>query len=340
MKLTKIYEIRDNIKIFYAKYPIQIGFLIKFLICLASMLVINDMVGYKSVVNNVAADLLVSIICMFLPVRLIAIVLSFVITYNLSGLSVYAALAMFAIYVVLYLVFFRFTPELGMILVITPVLARLNIAYCIPVIAGLMYSPVAIIPVVFGLLVYNVLNAVCLDSSWAVATEIDGIDLVTSMSVDVIKNSTFLLMAVCFSAVLIVTFVIRRLSVNYSHYIAIGSGVLLNILVMLIGAYAFDLSKTISVLWVIFGSIISIVIAVVADFFILTVDYARTERVQYEDDEYYYYVKAVPKIVIKEEADAVRKEVKKPEVKPEPERKPASKTEAIPLEGEEYKRLN
>jgi hypothetical protein len=28
------------------------------------------------------------------------------------------------------------------------------------------------------------------------------------------------------------------------------------------------------------------------------VDYSRTECVQYEDDEYYYYVKAVPKLTI------------------------------------------
>ena len=32
--------------------------------------------------------------------------------------------------------------------------------------------------------------------------------------------------------------------------------------------------------------------------FLFSVDYSRTERVQFEDDEYYYYVKAVPKVVV------------------------------------------
>ena len=32
--------------------------------------------------------------------------------------------------------------------------------------------------------------------------------------------------------------------------------------------------------------------------FFFTVDYARSENLQYEDDEYYYYVKAVPKISV------------------------------------------
>jgi len=33
-------------------------------------------------------------------------------------------------------------------------------------------------------------------------------------------------------------------------------------------------------------------------FFVFNVDYSRTELVQFEDDEYYYYVKAVPKITL------------------------------------------
>jgi disulfide oxidoreductase YuzD len=37
------------------------------------------------------------------------------------------------------------------------------------------------------------------------------------------------------------------------------------------------------------------------------VDYTRTERVQFEDDEYYYYVKAVPKNMIAEPKKTVKK---------------------------------
>ncbi len=37
---------------------------------------------------------------------------------------------------------------------------------------------------------------------------------------------------------------------------------------------------------------------VVLQFLRCKVDYSRTEKVQFEDDEYYYYVKAVPKVVV------------------------------------------
>ena len=40
------------------------------------------------------------------------------------------------------------------------------------------------------------------------------------------------------------------------------------------------------------------IVGLILEFLFFAVDYSRTESVQYEDDEYYYYVKAVPKIVV------------------------------------------
>ena len=46
----------------------------------------------------------------------------------------------------------------------------------------------------------------------------------------------------------------------------------------------------------IIGIIIGAVAAYICKIVFFSVDYKRTEYVQYEDDEYYYYVKAVPKV--------------------------------------------
>ena len=48
----------------------------------------------------------------------------------------------------------------------------------------------------------------------------------------------------------------------------------------------------------IFGIVASVVIALIYQFFVFAVDYTRTEYLQYEDDDYYYYVKAVPKLTV------------------------------------------
>ena len=53
--------------------------------------------------------------------------------------------------------------------------------------------------------------------------------------------------------------------------------------------------KCITVL-IIIVTILGVTAAYICNIVFFALDYKRTEYVQYEDDEYYYYVKAVPKI--------------------------------------------
>jgi len=46
------------------------------------------------------------------------------------------------------------------------------------------------------------------------------------------------------------------------------------------------------------GTLLSVVLAFIFQFFVFAVDYSRTEFLQFQDDEYYYYVKAVPKLTV------------------------------------------
>lgn len=56
------------------------------------------------------------------------------------------------------------------------------------------------------------------------------------------------------------------------------------------------LEAPIPVIPLVAGTIVSVIVGEILEFFLFHVDYKRTERLQFEDDEYYYYVKAVPKI--------------------------------------------
>ena len=65
---------------------------------------------------------------------------------------------------------------------------------------------------------------------------------------------------------------------------------------------------------------IALVLALLLQISIFSLDYSRTEYVQFEDDEYYYYVKAVPKISIA----VPQKKVKKINAQKAPQRKVSS----------------
>ena len=110
----------------------------------------------------------------------------------------------------------------------------------------------------------------------------------------ILHNDLMIITVVVFCITLIVVHIIKRLSIDYSWSIAIGIGAAVNIIFMLIGSFILDVSGTVA--WTIIGTIISAAIVYALQFFIFAVDYSRTERVQFEDDEYVYFVKAVPKV--------------------------------------------
>ena len=118
----------------------------------------------------------------------------------------------------------------------------------------------------------------------------------SDMGTGVIENKEMLIVVTAFAITAILVYAIRRMSINYSRAIAVLVGTLADIVILLIGDLMYD--ANFSLVGVILGSIVCALIALVMQFFQFNLDYARTEKVQFEDDEYYYYVKAVPKMAV------------------------------------------
>ena len=108
-----------------------------------------------------------------------------------------------------------------------------------------------------------------------------------------------------FAVTIILVYLIRRLSIDYAWTIAIIAGALGDIMILLVGDLIFD--TNVSILGLIIGTVFSVAVAKIVEFFAFHVDYSRTESVQFEDDEYYYYVKAVPKITVATPSRTVKK---------------------------------
>ena len=107
-----------------------------------------------------------------------------------------------------------------------------------------------------------------------------------------------------FAAASIVVCCVRKLSVDHARIIAIVLGMALQMGVICSGEIY--LGETGRIIKVIVGCVISLVIVLILDFMSLTVDYSRVEHTQFEDDEYYYYVKAVPKAFVSVEDKQVK----------------------------------
>ena len=96
----------------------------------------------------------------------------------------------------------------------------------------------------------------------------------------------------------LIVYVVRKLDIEHSWTVAWASGILFEAIGLTAGYILLGISDKIA--GVIIGSVISGVIAMIIQFLFFNLDYSRTERLQFEDDDYYYYVKAVPKIKVTE----------------------------------------
>ena len=69
----------------------------------------------------------------------------------------------------------------------------------------------------------------------------------------------------------------------------------------------FFVRVTVSMPVLLIQTLLSVVVGIVLEFFVFGGDYTRTERLEYEDDEYYYYVKAVPKASVTTSERSIKK---------------------------------
>jgi hypothetical protein len=108
------------------------------------------------------------------------------------------------------------------------------------------------------------------------------------------QRKSCLIFVIAFTVAIIITYIIKRLSVDNAWTYAIAVGTVSEFIILIVGSLA--LNAKINIVFMIIGIIIGAVAAYICKVVFFSVDYKRTEFVQYEDDEYYYYVKAVPKI--------------------------------------------
>jgi uncharacterized protein (DUF697 family) len=304
--MTTLLEFREKIKIFLSKYDIYLFPLLKFILAMTTFLLINGNVGFMSKVKSPAIALILALMCSFLPLNTITVFAALLILAHAYALSLEVFALTFVVMAVMFLLFFRTAPQYGYVLLLTPLAFVLKVPYAVPLIMGLVGGPVAAVPVACGTVIYYLLHYMKLNTTMISGTEADSVKQKLTYLVDnVLKNREMLLMAAAFALTLIIVYVIRRMSIDYAWSVAVGVGAVVDIIVILVGSMLMNVS--IKILPLLLGSIVAAVLASLFQLTVFSLDYSRTEYVQFEDDEYYYYVKAVPKITIAVSEKKVKK---------------------------------
>lgn len=304
--MTGLLEFREKIKLIYSKNEVFILPVIKFLLAFLTLSVINGQMGYMTRLDNMAIVLVAALFCSFLPVGFLVMFAALFSLLHMYALSLEAALVGMVVYMLLFLLFLRFTPKESLVVVLTPILCYLKVPYVMPVAMGLLGSPASAVSVGCGVVVYYLMHTIILNAPNISTMEAEEAAAKIRLLIDgILGNKEMVVMIAAFTITVLVVYLIRRMSIDYSWTIAIIAGVMTNLVILLIGDLIYDTNM--SVINAVIGVIVAAVAGKVIEFFRFCVDYSRTEKVQFEDDEYYYYVKAIPKMTVAAPTKTVKK---------------------------------
>ena len=304
--MTGLLEIREKIKLIYGRYEVFILPVVKFLLAFVVLNTVNGKLGYMTQLDNIAIVLIAALFCSFLPTSFILLFAAGFSLAHMYALSLEVAVVGLCMYLVMFLLFFRFSPKDSVVAALTPLLCSMNIPYVIPLAVGLLCGPSSIVSLGCGVVVFYLLQTV-IASAPGINTMVDSeaVEKIRVIIDGLIGNKAMLVTIAAFAVTALVVYLIRRLSVDHSWTIAMAAGVMTDIVILLVGDLLYEIN--ISVAGALLGSILALAVAKVIEFFRFCVDYSRTEKVQFEDDEYYYYVKAVPKMTVSVSAKTVKK---------------------------------
>ncbi len=304
--MTTLLVAKQYIKIFISRYEVYLKPLVKLVLALVSLMAINGKIGYMHRLDNISVVLIVSLMCSFMPMNFIVFIAAVFTVLHLYELSLECAAFVLVLFLVMFLLYFRFSPKDTLVVLLTPICFLLKIPYVMPIAMGLLGTPASVVSVGCGVVAYYLLEHVSVSATALSGMDTEDIVARFRLVVDgFLDNKDMLFTIVAFAVTIIIVYLLRRAAMDYAWTIAIISGAIVDVMVLLIGDLMFD--TNVSIGGIVTGTIFSVLISLAVQFFAFNVDYSRTEKVQFEDDEYYYYVKAIPKITVARPSRTVKR---------------------------------
>lgn len=294
--MTSLLTIREAICRFVQKWDRFLIPVARFCYALIVFFSLKQLFGYN---ESLYASIIVfgmAFVCAFLPTGITYVVATIIMCIDVASLNIAVAAVLAVMLIIMYLLYLRLVPGKSWVILLSMVLL-MHFPCCIPLIVAMFVGPVGIVPVACGIVLYFFsVHAHELQPLLNAATDSTQVNPLTYMLEGLLKDDQMFLFIVVFALVIMVTHLIYRSPLKHAWISAIITGAVVMMIALLLGSVWLENGFAVST--ILLGSLLSFVIAMVIQFFRCIVDYSRIEMVQFEDDDYYYYVKAVPKLTI------------------------------------------
>lgn len=299
--MKTIYQIRGWICRFFMQYELIAKVILKFGAFLFIFRQIAGWEGFPSggILNAFSVHMLLALLCVLLPARFVVFFSIGIIIYNIYQVSFWGSLMAAVILLVLYIMIARLCPDETFLMILLPLAMKWNLFMILPLFAGLYMGVFSIIPIVGGVVLWGFLRILPAFLKFNVAS-IDQLPKAASDTMayivdQLVKNENLIFMMIVCSGVVLVVYLLNKISMNYMRYISLAVGTLVGIVCFIVGKVVG--MTDLGIFSALLIPVLSLAIMIVTEFFHMALNYQMAQRLAFADDEYYYYVRAIPKIL-------------------------------------------
>lgn len=306
--MNKLVNFRNVIESFYRKHSKVMGYIARLLITFVCLMLVRGSIDFSPFLSNFWTVLALSFIGGFIPMKYLMMLILAYITAQVYALSVALGIVITVILVIMYMLFFRFAPNYGPAFVLMPILFFARIPAFMAMLLAVVAPALSVVTVLFGTILYYLIHFLDVNAATFAAStgnlEFTKVELLVG---GVFGDRSFLVVLGTLFAVFMIVHFLKRGSYKYSTEIAIAIGTGVYIILMLGSSLIFNTLTPTKLLTSCVGGLVSGGLAILVNNIWHPMDYSRTEYVEFEDDEYNYYVRAVPKATFEREKVQVKR---------------------------------
>lgn len=302
--MSGLLAVRDSIRDFLRRFDEVTTPIFRFLCSFIMFSCIQSQFGYSDFFQRGIITFLLSVICALVSGPVTVFLAGIVVAVNCFSVSVDTGVLFILLFIVLYCSYMRMFPQQGYVLAIVPILYMLKIPFAAPVLIAVFSGFSGAVPAAFGVVLYYFSQYVRQAYDTLMLGEDENFQAYAYIVKTIFKDKDMLLAIVAFAVIVMLTSLIYRMSFDYAWYVAIGVGAIMTVLVFLVCGMVMDVEVPMgSLVW---NALLAAAIGCVVQMCKSVVDYSRKESVQFEDDDYYYYVKAIPKLNVAQKNKSVK----------------------------------
>ena len=300
--MKTLLTLRNRIESIYNSHSMIFGYILRLLFSFFVLLAIRENIGYNTLLSQFWFILAFSFVSAFVRLRFLMLVMAGYAVLQCASLSLGVGVTVLLIMAIMYLLYLRLEPKYGFALLLIPLLSILKVPVIVTLVLAVVGSLSSICVVICGSFIYYMLHYVSINA--AVITGYADTSEFTRASVFIngfFTYKEFIYTTIIMILVFLAVYYIRKLSINHANDVAVAIGAGMYIILMLLVSILISTITFQRLRSILIGTVVAFAVSLIAENIIRPLDFQRAEALEFEDEEYYYYVKAVPKAILDKE---------------------------------------